>query len=297
MSKTSEKFIICLESCLMMTAKRRKVDFMKKFLLISLTFMLTILSLSACSSVLNLLEELNAPAEQNTAHLSPIEKYDHESKIYPENNEKADESITVKDIKCTYNNADLMILDIENNTAKNYEITVIGTYYDKNKLALQTETQTFDQLASGARHFVLFDPGITFETFGYTVEVQETDAQMYINDIEFVFSGLQEANWPIDHLADSGDLTPHPSIQSLFGYKNIGKDKSLGITVEGTVVLFNESDEIIAVYDMRSCVFNTGKTDYATQQIYYTLEEKLIWPDAFKGEIRPLHATTKVEPN
>lgn len=275
---------------------------MKKVLLVLLALSFLAVFLSECDSILEVLEELNAPEEHNAESLVPIEKYDNEITIHPENGDSKGEkeehpkAITLKDKKCAYNGTDLVILNVENKTEQNYEIAISGTYLAKDGHVLQTETQTFDQLAVNYQHYFLFNPGIVFDKFTYTVEVHATDARMYINDIEFVFSGLQEAYWPIDHLADSGDLTPHPSIQSLFGYKNIGEDKSLGITVEGTVVLFNDSNEIITIYQMRSCVFNTGKTDYATQQIYYTLEEELIWPETFKGEIRPLHATTKVVP-
>lgn len=271
---------------------------MKNIISVVLSILFLVISMSGCTS---LVDEL--PEEYNAENIVPIDKYDNETVFYPnesgndESGESQNERIALKDKKYTFEGKDLIIINAHNKTVNNYEITVTGSYLDKNGNVLKTETQTFDQFATGYQHYFLFKPEINFEKFTYTLEVEETTAKMYVNDIEFVFAGLEEAFWPVDELAEKGDFTPHPMILSLFGYKNISEDKSLGITVEGNVVLFNEKNEIVAIYDMRSRVFNTGETDFATHPIYHTLEEKLVWPDELNGEIRPLHATTKVDPN
>lgn len=275
---------------------------MKKTFALLLIVSFFALSMSGCASLVEDLQELNSPEEYNAESIVPIDEYDNETVFYPDENgndesgEPQNEGITLKDKKYTFEGKDLVIINARNQTSTNYEVTVTGSYLDKDGKVLKTETQTFDQFAVDYQHYFLFNPEINFEKFTYTLDVKETTATMYVNDIEFVFAGLQEAFWPIDELAEKGDLTPHPLIQSLFGYKNISEDKSLGITVEGNVVLFNENNEIVAVYGMRSLVFNTGETQFATHPIYHTLEEELVWPDEFKGEIRPLHATTRVVP-
>lgn len=276
---------------------------MKKTFALLLIVSFFALSMSGCASLVNDLQELNGPEEYNAESIVPIDEYDNEIVFYPtessndESGESQKEGITLKDKKHTFEGKDLVIINAQNKTVNNYEITVTGSYLDENGNVLKTETQTFDQFAAGYQHYFLFNPEINFKKFTYTLDVEETTATMYVNDIEFVFAGLEEAFWPVDELAEKGDFTPHPMILSLFGYRNISEDKSLGITVEGNVVLFNEKNEIVAVYDMRSRVFNTGETDFATHPIYHTLEEELVWPDEFKGDIRPLHATTKVDPN
>lgn len=227
---------------------------------------------------------------------NPIVNYDNEAIFYPDDISSNDESskrFIVRDKKHSYKDKDVVIIQTENQTDKNYIVTITVTYLDDNNEIIKNETQTFDQFAAGYEHYFLFQPNINFNKFTYTFDAKETNETMYVNNIEFVFSGLEEAYWPIDELAEKGDMTPHPMIISLFGYKNISEDKSLGITTEGNVVLLNENDEIIAIYDISSLVYNTGETEFATHYIYYTLEEELEWPEEFKGEIRAFHATTK----
>lgn len=275
---------------------------MRKFIALLLIVSFFALSMSGCASLMEDLQELNGPEEYNAESIVPIDEYDNETVFYPdesgngESGEPQNEGITLKDKKYTFEGKDLVIINARNQTSKNYEVTVTGTYLDKDGNVLKTETKTFDQFAADYQHYFLFNPEINFEKFTYVVDVKETTATMYINNIEFVFSGLQEAFWPVYELIVNGDYEYHPVIQSLFGYKNISEDKSLGITVRGTVILINENDEIISIYEMTSTVFNTGNTDYATQHIYYTLDEELVWPDKFKGEIRPIHANTTAIP-
>ena len=221
----------------------------------------------------------------------PITRYDNETVIYYDENN----GIVVKDKKLSFEGNDLMVLNVKNSTEKNFSITVTGIYYDEYGKELLSETQCFDQVSSDHEHYFLFYPEIVFTEFIYSFDIQQSDAQMYINDVEFVFSGLEETEWPVDELEKQGDRTFHPVIISLFGYKNISKDDSLVLNVGGKVILFNEKNEIIAIYPMTSCIQNNEEVDYTTKQIYYTTEKELIWPEKFQGEIKALHATTKCE--
>lgn len=229
--------------------------------------------------------------ENNGTLENPIASYDEESVFFPEGESSG--SVVIKEKKYSYEDKNIVILDAQNKTLENYIITIKGSYLDGNNNILETETQTFDQFATETQQFFIFHSDIDFQNFTYTFEVQKTDATMYINNIEFVFNGLEEAFWPVDELVDNGDHTFHPVIQSMFGYKNNSEDDSLGLVVSGIVILINENDEIISMYDMTSSVYNSEEVDFNTKQIYYSLEDELVWPDAYKGQIRALHATTQ----
>lgn len=268
----------------------------------------------ACFSLLASCTEM--PTEESKQEISelsnyfviePIESFDNESVFVPEGNtstavsaENSQEEVStsegflIKDKKYTFESTHVVIVSAKNQTKENYVLTINGTYYDANGNVLLTESQSFDQFAADYQHYFLFQPEINFEKFTYTIDASETDAPMYVNDIELVFSGLQEAKWPADELVEQGDHTFYPVIQSMFGYRNKSKDQSLKLKAIGTVILLNEQDKIVAIYRMGSTLTPKSHVDYYTKQIYYTTNESLVWPEELQGEIRAIHATIQI---
>ena len=205
-----------------------------KILFLSLCFCI---ALSSCQTI----PSISEPSELSNILISnPIENFDNESVFLPEGNISYDASIDdsqeevstsegflIKDKKYTFESTHVVIVSAKNQTKENYVLTINGIYYDANGNVLLTESQSFDQFAADYQHYFLFQPDINFEKFTYTIDASETDAPMYVNDIELVFSGLQEAKWPADELVEQGDHTFYPVIQSMFGYRNKSKDQSL----------------------------------------------------------------------
>ena len=133
-----------------------------------------------------------------------------------------------------------------------------------------------------------------FEKFKYTFTVEETNEIMYINDVEYDFGGLVEGKWPVDELEEQGDHTFYPMIMAHCGFKNHRTDRT-SINVEWTSVLFNESGEVIFIYKFGKLFFAGDQENYSTPHIYYTTEDKLVWPEELKGEIYSVACITSVE--
>jgi hypothetical protein len=117
---------------------------------------------------------------------------------------------------------------------------------------------------------------------------------MYINDVEYDFGGLVEGKWPVDELEEQGDHTFYPMIMAHCGFKNHRTDRT-SINVEWTSVLFNESGEVIFIYKFGKLFFAGDQENYSTPHIYYTTEDKLVWPEELKGEIYSVACITSVE--
>ena len=271
---------------------------MKKTVLIILTILLTIGTFAGCQQ------------ENPEGNIDPIESYDNVSVFTPEGNKDKTENdsmpentenstvvtgnIVAKDKRYVYEGNDFVILNLENQTETNYVITVTGTYFDKNGAELMTETQTFDQFAAGNTHYFLFHPEMQFEKFKYSFTVEETNEPMYINDVEYDFGGLEEAKWPVHELEEQGDNTFYPMILALCGFKNHRTDRT-SINVEWTSVIFNESGEVIFIHKFGKLFFAGDQENYSTPHIYYTTEDKLVWPEELKGEIYSVACITSVE--
>lgn len=271
---------------------------MKKIIIITLTLLLAIGTFAGCQS------------EDAGGNTDPIESYDNVSVFTPEGNEDKTETestpentenstvvtgnIVAKDKRYVYKGNDFVIINLENQTETNYVVTITGTYFDKNGTELRTETQTFDQFAAGNTHYFLFHPEMQFEKFKYSFTVEETNEIMYINDVEYDFGGLVEGKWPVDELTEQGDNTFYPMIQALCGFKNHRTDRT-SINVEWTSVILNDRGEVIFIRKFGKLFFAGDQENYSTPYIYYTTEDKLVWPEEMKGEIYSIGCITSVE--
>lgn len=79
----------------------------------------------------------------------------------------------VSEKKYDYNDANLELLYVENQTDRNYDITIHGVYLDENGETIEEETQTFEGFASGWSNHFIFYPRKAFDSFKYTVDMVE----------------------------------------------------------------------------------------------------------------------------
>lgn len=254
---------------------------MKKYISILLSAIILTMALSSCDS---------HKGEQYS-----IESYDNESKISI-SNENSTEQVSgdfiVKEKKYTFEGNNLVILDVTNETDKNYSVTVKGTYFDESGKEIKSETQTFDQYSSGYQGYFLFQPNIQFDSFKYTIETKETEGPFYAKDIGFKFNGLQEMRVTITEEEMKNNFTKYPTILASFSHSYSGNTE-----VQAYIkwVLVNENDEIIAVVFKAPWLEPNQSLDGASHHIMYqTMNEDFKWPEAWEGTIRALPIVEKV---
>lgn len=226
--------------------------------------------------------------------------YDNESKFIPseeskeasnsESNASVEEptplsgEFIVKNKKYTFEGNDLAIVSVENKTNKNYSVTITGTYLDKDGKALKTETQTFDQYSAGYSGYFLFKPNMQFDKFTYEFKTKESDGPFYAKDIVFNFKGLSDELSIIDEQLAQNDYTKYPSIAATFAYRYTG-EVSLYPTLKW--ILFSEADTIIAMIDAKPMLQPNQEFDSEDMSILLqTMEDKLVWPEEYKGNVR-----------
>lgn len=226
--------------------------------------------------------------------------YDNESKFVPD--EESKESTTsesmvsgeeniplsgefvVKDKKYTFEGNDLVIVSVENKTNKNYSVTITGTYLGKDGNVLKTETQTFDQYSAGYNGYFMFKPDLQFDKFTYEFKTKESEGPFYAKDIVFNFKGLSDELSIIDEQLAQNDYTKYPSIAATFAYRYTG-EVSLYPTLKW--ILFSEADAIIAMIDAKPMLQPNQEFDSEDMSILLqTMEDKLVWPEEYKGNVR-----------
>jgi len=214
-----------------------------------------------------------------------IESYDQEQTLCPD--ETQTETFAVSDKKYHYNESDLTILNIKNQTNEHYSITINGQYLDENGNVLKTETQHFEQFAAGYRNYFLFQPDMPYADFQYTIDFTKFEGNIYVNDIEIWFEGLTELLVHIDELIEQGDHNRHPAIMARFGYRS---KASVSLCPIGKWIVFGNNDEIVYICPIGTWLYaDSQKDQFSSWRIHYTTEEKLTWPDHLKGELKAIY--------
>ena len=80
----------------------------------------------------------------------------------------------VSDKKYAYNDANLVLLNVENKTDRHYNVTIKGKYLDENGETIKEEEQTFEAFPAGWSNHFIFYPKIAFDSFTYELETEES---------------------------------------------------------------------------------------------------------------------------
>lgn len=229
----------------------------------------------------------------------PIESYDNVSLVHTENSAEEggeDNGLIVKDKKYDYKDKNVVILNVKNQTDKNYSVTVKGTYLDKNGNVLKTETQSSDQYSAGYNGYFLFDQDISFEKFTYTIETKQAQGPFYAKDIVFSFNGLNEWKVVNHELLAQGDRNKYPHIVAGVNIAYKGTEQ---LFVKSTWVFINESGVIAGIAELNEpplCDPDPVFDGESHLPLYYTKEEKLVWPEEFKGTLTAVLILREIKP-
>lgn len=201
----------------------------------------------------------------------------------------------VMDKKYTYKGKNVVILNVENQTEKNYTVTINGKYLDKNGNVLKTETQTSNQYSANYQGYFLFDPDISFDEFTYTFETKQSSGPFYAKDIVYVFKGLSEWKVVNHELLAQGDRTKYPHICAEI---NMAYKGTTQLFVRSTWIFVNEKGQIVGLGNVNESILSDPKPTFEGAShlpLYYTKEDTLVWPDEFKGEITAILIIRDIE--
>lgn len=143
----------------------------QKLLALCLVFSMTLALLAGC-----------AKKEQTPA--GTISEFESQAHFQP--GTSGDESVTgdtskapvsgefvVSDKMYDYKDANLVLLYVENQTNRHYNVTVKGKYLDGNGETIEEETQTFEAFPAGWSNHFMFYPKFAFDSFTYELETEE----------------------------------------------------------------------------------------------------------------------------
>ena len=247
---------------------------MKKFLVMLLVFVTLLTMLAGCSdegetSDLNIYSEASY---DNESRFVPEEESkegaESQSNVSGEGNTSLSGEFIVKDKKYTFEGNDLVIVSVENQTNKNYSVTITGTYLDKDGNVLKTETQTFDQYYAGFSQYFLFEPGMAFDKFSYTFDAKESHDPICLKGVGLKYNGIKHSTGVIDEEMAQGNYTKYPTILASYSGEHTGTAE---VNVWVRWLLVNEKGEILFSFD-KKCRFYPGDK-YENGETHYELHQ------------------------
>ncbi|MBQ3003105.1 MAG: hypothetical protein IJD82_05190 [Clostridia bacterium] len=259
----------------------------------------------------------------------PIESYDEEHKITPEkpkqdigaeisdvSNGTQDEDtsetptysspeiteivgeFTVKHKKYLYEGNNLVLLYFENGTNAHYTVTIEGIYKDANGNVLHTETQTYNDIASGTNAYFLFKPDMIFESFEYKIASEQYTGILYRSNLVPVdYSSeldIKLQYWyghfkpPKDDAEDEVYLMHQLTTSMQYIHYN-----DVNTYSDYFVIVFDSNDQIIVLMEKKyrfSMNKNNDPDQYWSQDfhLFYSHEmefslDRETWPENLKG--------------
>ncbi len=94
--------------------------------------------------------------------------------------------LVIKEKKYDYNGANVMILNVENQTSKNLNVTFKATFYDASGKAIMKQNRMIEGFPANYRNYVVFEPGLKFDKFTYEVETETYSGTAYM---QYIVSG------------------------------------------------------------------------------------------------------------
>ena len=189
----------------------------------------------------------------------------------------------VKSKTYAYQGNNVAILDVKNETNKNYSVTVKASYLDANGKVLKAETQEFEQFASGYQKYFLFRPNIKFDKFTYEFETKEFNGACPICDLVIEKANLIEVEMPVAELINKGNYSKYPSIIANLKTQNKG-NATFRIGYMYTIAIGNDG-KIFYIDQNAPTEYTPHMENDRVAMFYYTTNEKLVWPDVLKGDV------------
>ena len=255
---------------------------MKKTIVILITVLMLAAVFAGCKDDGNIYEESDY---DNVSVYTPEV---NESETEGENSVSLTGEIVVKDKIYVYGEKKAVIVTVENNTNKNYSVTLSGSFLDGDGNVVSTEEQTFNQYSPGYSGYFLFTPDIEFETFSCTIDTDETDGPFHAKDIVLKFHGLEETlNYNMnDAEFAAGDHNKYPTLNARFSaaYKGSAEELKIGVLW----VMINENDEIVDIIAKDPRPHPGGEEDHQSYHICQSTDGPLEWPEEWQGDIKAI---------
>jgi len=146
--------------------------------------------------------------------------------------------LVIKEKKYDYNGANVMILNVENQSDKNINLTINAKYLDASGKTLYAENRMIEGFPANYRNYVVFEPGLKFDKFTYEVKTSSYSGPAYM---QYLTTGSIVKMAPTPSFLDYMKENPRTELEVDFSIKTSYQSELYYIA---DFVLFDKYGEI-----------------------------------------------------
>jgi len=151
--------------------------------------------------------------------------------------------LVIKEKKYDYNGANVMILNVENQSSKDLNVTIKARYLDASGKTLYAENRMIEGFPANYQNYVVLQPGIKFDKFTYDVETETYTDETFVQHLSMKLLDVY-AN---GNLLDIGDnknrIRASVFMDTMFYYNS----KTV-IDITSDIVLFDTAGNIFLIH-------------------------------------------------
>ncbi len=88
--------------------------------------------------------------------------------------------LVIKEKKYDYNGTNVMILNVENQTNKDLNITITAKFFDANGKLIVPQNRFIEGFPANYRNYVVFEPGVKFDSFTFDVKTENYNGTAFM---------------------------------------------------------------------------------------------------------------------
>ena len=200
-----------------------------------------------------------------------------------------------KQKKYNYGENNIVMLNVTNHNTDNYSVKVEGYYLDADGKVLKTETKFVEGYAAGYVKDFLFNPGIAFDGFKFTLTAEKFSGECYEDDFYMKDVVLRQGTSPgftPEEVAAGFELYKlYPALHILgsWGYHGSVFEAKFDMSY----VIINSSGDVYAIFNsLRQC-YRVPRPDAVDSTIWYfnmSFSEEDVWPEELRAGYQVLFA-------
>ncbi len=244
-----------------------------------LATILTTSVLTACTS---------APGQGDGTQGPPIDSYDTERQFPVETAEEGNSvaaGFTVKEKLYDFKGENVLIFHVSNESEQNYTLKLRVTYKDENGKTVGKKAQTVRGFAAGHEKYMMFRPGVEFETYTYTLEADPFTGECLDQLFSATYAYIDECiSYPFPVTDGFVMGKKYPGLRLYMNFYFTGT-KTVDITP--TYILLDKNGEIYDIFPLGRRTYDSPHEEPITivvNEFAFTTENKVIWPEELKGD-------------
>lgn len=249
---------------------------MKKSLSVLLFISLIIVSLISCNTAES---PQNNPGDTTATDSTPT--FTDPINDYDTIDETSTDGFTIKAKKYNYEENNVVLLSVENQSENNYTVTVDLTYYDDTGKEITKESQSFEGFAANWQKYFLFKPDKAFSSYEYKLTTENFSGECLGNKFTYKFVGVEENRGPIEYHETEATYG-----RIIYGHFSCKYEYSESLEYLLTGIYFDNKGEIFYIAPMRMV---GGRQPYEeddfNQQLVIGNKDSVEWPEELKGEV------------